>query len=507
MRGWRLLMIVFCVLALIAPDAADAARGKGRRYNPRTGVNDPRYAALILNPKTGEVYHQQNADTKRYPASLTKMMTLYLLFEALENKKISLSTKLRVSDFASVQPQTNLSLTTVDRIPVETAIKALVVRSANDVAVVVAEHLGGSVPGFANKMTEKARQLGMRNTVFKNPHGLPNGQQYTTARDMAKLGIALKRDFPQYYQYFSTRQFSFKGVTYYTHNRVMLRYAGTDGIKTGFINASGFNVVTSTVRGGRPLVGVVMGGGTGGWRDDRMIQLLDAAYATIAKRGNAAGRVVASNLPLLNGRPVAEATPKAPAPQVIAVQVAPVAADRGIVSKAEAAKAATPVAIIEPAQPTQIVSAPPTTTPQPTMAVQPAPAPQVVQQAIIPQPAITMAAPRAVAPAPNTLDAQMAALQNRQQARDDSGMGDLWGIQVGAFSSRQLAERAALQAYQLAQPNLQGSRITVLGTGSGTSMVHRARLENISQNQAKKACETLISNNSPCFIFRTGTNL
>lgn len=503
MRGWRLLIILFCVLALVTPDMADAARGKGRRVNPRTGVNDPRYAALILNPKTGEVYHQQAADAKRYPASLTKMMTLYLLFEALENKKISLNTRMKVSDYASIMPQTNLSLTTLDTIPVETAIKALVVRSANDVAVVVAEHLGGSVKNFGVKMTEKARQLGMRNTVFKNPNGLPDSNQYTTARDMAKLGIALKRDFPQYYQYFSTRQFSFKGVTYYTHNRVMLRYAGTDGIKTGFINASGFNVVTSTERGGRPLVGVVMGGGSGNWRDDRMIQLLDAAYATIAKRGNASGRVVASNLPSINGRQ-AQVAPAAPKPSVIAVQVSPVTADRGVIATAEPAKAAAPVRIIEPVQPTQIVSAPPTAT-VPVAIIAPTPAPQVVQQAVIPQPAIPMAAPRAL-PAPNTLDAQLAALQN-QQTRSDSGMGDMWGIQVGAFSSRQLAERAALQAYQLAQRNLQGSRIAVLGTGSGTSTVHRARLENITQNQAKKACETLISNNSPCFIFRAGSNL
>lgn len=504
MRGWRLLLILFCALALVMPDMADAARGKGRRVNPRTGVNDPRYAALILNPKTGEVYHQQAADTKRYPASLTKMMTLYLLFEALENRSISLSTRMRVSDYASVQPQTNLSLTTRDTIPVETAIKALVVRSANDVAVVVAEKLGGSVPNFGKKMTEKARQLGMRNTVFKNPHGLPDSTQYTTARDMAKLGIALKRDFPQYYQYFSTRQFSFKGVTYYTHNRVMLRYAGTDGIKTGFINASGFNVVTSTERGGRPLVGVVMGGGSGTWRDDRMIQLLNAAYATIAKRGNASGRVIASNLPSVNGRQ-AQVAPVAPAPSVTSVQVSPVTADRGVIAAAEPAKTASPVQIIEAAQPTAIVSAPPAVTPAPAAVIAPTPAPQVVQQAVIPQPAIPMAAPRAV-PAPNTLDAQMAALQNKQ-ARSDSGMGDMWGIQVGAFSSRSLAERAALQAYQLAQPNLQGSRITVLGTGAGTSTVHRARLENITQNQAKKACETLISNNSPCFIFRAGSNL
>lgn len=139
MRFPRFCILLFCVFCLVAPDLALAARGRGPS---RSGVNDPRYAALIMNPKTGEIYHQQNANARRYPASLTKMMTLYLLFEALENKKISMHTRMKVSDYASVQPQTNISLTTRDKIPVDTAIKALVVRSANDVAVVVAEHLG-----------------------------------------------------------------------------------------------------------------------------------------------------------------------------------------------------------------------------------------------------------------------------------------------------------------------------------------------------------------------------
>jgi len=488
MRVLRFAVILCCVFALLLPDIADAARGRAQRVNPRTGVNDPRYAALVMNPRTGEIYHQQNADARRYPASLTKMMTLYLLFEALENKKISLNDRMKVSDYASVQPQTNISLTTRDQIPVETAIKALVVRSANDVAVVVGERLGGSVPNFAKMMTAKARALGMNNTVFQNPHGLPNGNQVTTARDMAKLGIALKRDFPQYYQYFSTRQFSWKGVTYYTHNRVMLRYSGTDGIKTGFINASGFNVVSSTTRGGRPLIGVVMGGGSGQWRDDRMIALFNSAYATIAKRGNArSGVVIAKNLPSVNGKQVATPAP-APAPRVVSsVQVAP--------ARPPAASAAKPVAVVQAPTPAPIVAAPPAA----TVAAAAAPSPVV----IAPPPAAPARPPVSTAQ-PQTLNQQMAALQARGQVQADAGVADMWGIQVGAFSSRELAERAALQAYQLAQNSLQGSRIAVLGTGSANAMVHRARLENISEQQAKKACETLISNNSPCFIFRAG---
>lgn len=462
-------------MSLVMPGVADAARG--RKAPARWGVNDPRYAALIMNPKTGEVYHSANADARRYPASLTKMMTLYLLFEALEQRKVSLSTKMNVSKHAAIQPQTNISLRTTDKVPVDTAIKALVIRSANDVAVVVAEHLGGSVSNFAQRMTNKARQLGMKSTVFKNPNGLPNGGQYTTARDMAKLGIALKRDFPQYYQYFAARQFSWRGVTYYTHNRVMLRYAGTDGIKTGFINASGFNVVTSTERGGRPLVGVVMGGASGQWRDDRMIQLLDAAYVTIAKRGQKRGVVVAANLPAVNGKEATVPKPAA-APQVVAkVQATPTPAPA-------------PVKLTEPKAPERIVVATPAAKPQPEVIRPPMPA----------------AAPAVISPppAPNTLDAQLAARQkNVRQVRQDAGVAQMWGIQVGAFSSRSLAERAALQAYQLAQRNLQGSRISVLGTGAAGATVHRARLENISEQQAKKACETLISNNSPCFIYRS----
>ena len=302
-RIFALLAAFILVAALLSPDAeakkhVRVRHGKGHAVSRAAGEADARYADIIMNPVTGEVYHEHDADGRRYPASLTKMMTLYLLFEALERHKVNLDTSLPISEYAATMPQTNLALTPGDTIEVETAIKALVVRSANDVAVVVGEALGGDVNNFGAMMTAKARQLGMKNTIFRNPNGLPNPDQHTTARDMAKLGIALKRDFPKYYRYFSTLQFSHNGVTYYTHNRVMLRYAGVDGIKTGFIGLSGFNLVTSVVRGGRPLVGTVMGGATGGWRDNRMIELLDDSYQVIASRGAAKGRYYPQNLPL-----------------------------------------------------------------------------------------------------------------------------------------------------------------------------------------------------------------
>jgi D-alanyl-D-alanine carboxypeptidase len=214
MQRWISLALIalFTATTLVSPSAV-AARPQAKSV-PRTGTNDPRYAAYVVDSVTGEVLHQQNADALRYPASLTKMMTLYLLFEALDSKKVTLDTRFKVSAKAAIQPQTNISLGTKDMVPVETAIRALIIRSANDVAVVVAEGLGGTTEKFAVMMTNKARALGMKNTTFKNPNGLPDSGQKTTARDMAKLGIALKRDFPKYYRYFDDSQFSWKGVTY-----------------------------------------------------------------------------------------------------------------------------------------------------------------------------------------------------------------------------------------------------------------------------------------------------
>lgn len=516
-----------------------------------SGGGDSRYAAVILNPATGEIYHQQDANAKRYPASLTKMMTLYMLFEALERNKMDMDDRLRVSALAARQPQTNLSLQEGDRIGVETAIKALVVRSANDVSVVVGEAIGGDVETFARMMTSKARALGMKNTVFKNPNGLPNSGQYTTAMDMARLGIALKRDFPRYYRYFSTLQFSHNGVNYYTHNRVLLRYAGTDGIKTGYIGASGFNLVTSVVRGGRPLVGVVMGGQSGGWRDNRMIELLDESYEIVASRGATRGKRFPNNLPLPKaggskgaGIALAQAeeeeappTPSALAPKTVAQAVPePTEAEDGW-------EAATlPPATLEkrPAmaekpikEPVAVAHAPEPVPPAvytaPTAPVLHEPAvyverPTPAAAVITPTPPIGGAKVIQLAPtapiaehpkpspfegvAPETMVVEPAPVQKApvapiQLAAPPSIVSNgEWGVQVGAFSSDALAQQAARNALNLAPKALVGARISIMGPAVSGVPVHRARLENLSQPQARKACETLISNNTPCFIFR-----
>lgn len=545
------LILAICCVVLFAAHPAEAKKhvhhGKGH-VSRAAGVSDARYADIIMNPVTGEIYHEHDPDGKRYPASLTKMMTLYLLFEALEQHKVKLDTKLDISDYAATMPQTNLSLTPGDTIEVETAIKALVVRSANDVAVVVGEGLGGNVDDFAVMMTAKARTLGMKNTVFRNPNGLPNNAQYTTARDMAKLGIALKRDFPKYYRYFSTLQFSHNGVTYYTHNRVMLRYAGVDGIKTGFIGASGFNLVTSVVRGGRPLVGAVMGGATGGWRDNRMIELLDDSYQVIASRGAAKGKMYPQNLPLSkNGMGNAgvdpanistddanaglvnanlpegsesedgsEALPAATVPARDAVRQPATPAAQPSAFDAVDAPAAKPAAAVAPVKATAPTV--PVAKAAPIIISPPAAAGATVHSKVIQLSASTTPAPStapagspfALAPtAPETMVIQPAPPPAAPAATAEiaPNPANSWGIQVGAFSTQALAVQAARTAMQVAAKPLASAKMAMADPAGGSVPVHRARLENLTQLDARKACELLIASNSPCFIYHVAGEL
>ncbi|MFN4284189.1 MAG: D-alanyl-D-alanine carboxypeptidase family protein [Alphaproteobacteria bacterium] len=237
-----------------------------------------RYAAIVIDDATGRVLHQVNADDRRYPASLTKMMTIYMAFEAIEKKRLGFDTKLKISQHAANQAPSRIGLAPGDNFTVRQAILALVTKSANDAATALGETIAGTEAAFAAQMTKRAQALGMRNTVFKNANGLPDPQQVSTARDLATLSRALRRDFPQHYHFFATREFTYKGVTIANHNRVLNRLEGADGLKTGYIRASGFNLASSATRDGRRLVGVVLGGESGTWRDARMVQLMEQAF-------------------------------------------------------------------------------------------------------------------------------------------------------------------------------------------------------------------------------------
>ena len=242
-----------------------------------------RYASIVIDAKSGKVLHASNPDRRRYPASLTKMMTLYMLFDALDRGRLTLNQRLKVSRRAQGMAPSKLGLKRGHTIKVKDAILALITKSANDVAVVVAESLGRTEVKFAQMMTKKARAIGMRKTRFRNASGLPNRRQVSTARDMAVLAQHLIDDFPQFYQYFGTQRFSYKRRSFHNHNNLLKNYPGVDGIKTGYIRASGFNLVASSKRRGRRLIGVVFGGKSAKSRDRHMRRLFERAFALIPK--------------------------------------------------------------------------------------------------------------------------------------------------------------------------------------------------------------------------------
>lgn len=237
-----------------------------------------RYSSIVIDAETGEVLSEYNANSPNYPASLTKMMTLYLTFDAVEHKQVALDQQFTVSAHAAGQEPTKLDLSAGDSVAVRDLILGLVTQSANDAAVVLAEGQAGTEGAFADRMTRTARAMGMESTTFRNASGLPDPVQRTTARDLAILARHLYLDFPREYAYFATEDFKFRGVTYSNHNHLMSSFEGMDGIKTGFIRASGFNLAASAVRNQRRLIGVVMGGQSAHARDLKMAALLNAAF-------------------------------------------------------------------------------------------------------------------------------------------------------------------------------------------------------------------------------------
>ncbi|MEQ8434622.1 MAG: D-alanyl-D-alanine carboxypeptidase [Oceanicaulis sp.] len=275
------LLLLFCA-ALTAP-----------------AVGQERYAAFVADMDSGEVLHAVRDTAQRHPASLTKMMTLYMLFEAVERGELTLESPLAVSAEAASRPASKLGVRAGTTISVEDAIRALVIQSANDVAVVVAEALAADEAQFAAAMTTRAAGLGLTATRFNNASGLPDAGQITTARDMARLAFALRRDFPQFFHYFSETRFRWGSTTHTTHNTLVGRVDGVTGLKTGYIRASGFNIAVTAERNGRPLVAVVMGGASSGARDAHARELIEAAYTAMEARDTGV-RLAALNIPRLN---------------------------------------------------------------------------------------------------------------------------------------------------------------------------------------------------------------
>uniref|UniRef100_UPI003F6F3614 D-alanyl-D-alanine carboxypeptidase family protein n=1 Tax=Falsiroseomonas sp. TaxID=2870721 RepID=UPI003F6F3614 len=260
------------LFAAIAPGAIAPAQAQ---------IGSERYSAIVVDHRSGNILVAANADETRHPASLTKMMTLYMVFEALREGRLSLGSAVPISEEAASRPPSKLGIPAGGSVTVEQGILALVTKSANDVAAAFGELLGGDEERFGQMMTQRARSLGMTRTTFRNASGLPDWDQVTTARDMATLGRRLMLDFPDRYHYFGRTEAAFRGLRLRSHNRMLTSYEGVDGIKTGYIRASGFNIVTSASRDGQRVVGAVFGGSSWVERDQHMTALLDQSFARL----------------------------------------------------------------------------------------------------------------------------------------------------------------------------------------------------------------------------------
>jgi len=474
----------------------------------------PLNASIVIDSQTGQVLSQSNADLPTYPASLTKMMTLYLAFEALQKGRIKLDQSLPVSANAANEPPTKLGLRAGGTVTVAQAIRGMIIKSANDAAVVMAEALGGSVEGFAQKMNAKAQALGMTRSYFRNPNGLPDPDQHVTARDLARLALALYRDFPQYYPLFSETHFTFQGRTYLTHNRFVLSYPGADGLKTGYINASGYNLAASATRNGRRIVGIVLGGRSASLRDAQMWALLDQGFGTKTP-ADSSNTLMLANTPGVfpslkpNGEVIDGSAEDdtledgTPAPVVAAANAA--LGSRTITGKLPTtglslAQLSTPSMFqLQVLQPAIAAQAEPT-------AVIPLTRPDTRQATKI-KPALLKLA--AVTPPPQ-LRPQSAGHSTEEGEGVTDGVLPLavapnryWGVQVGAYSRYAPAQQLAVRAQEALPFGIPPTRITVDESDGRNGKLYRARLIGLAQSEADDACRALRSRQFSCLVVQS----
>jgi len=479
--------------------------------SPQASAN-PKFSAIAVDARTGQVLYSSDPDGKRHPASLTKVMTLYVLFQEMKAGRMTLSTPIKMSKRASGMAPTKLGVPAGKTVSVEDAIKALVTLSANDVAAAIGENISGSESAFADRMTKTARSLGMSRTLFKNASGLPNPAQVTTARDMATLALRIQRDFPQYYHYFKLMSFNYKGRVIRTHNRLLGKFEGTDGIKTGYIRASGFNLTSSVRRGEKRIIGVVMGGKSGNSRNQYMISMLS------------------KHLPKCkDGKTLAASIQGAPAPKTIEVAA---------VEETEAA------AVAE-----EIIEAAPTPKPAPAKKIKTAslagnrPSDRTVADlaraavemdedaaetagetlvAEIP-PATTVAAlvdekpdtaADLVAPLPQGTESMVSKQPNGEALpfAVKTGEGDTgwagqiivppsemsWKIQIGAFPNKRAAQDKLRDARKTGVVFLDDKQAFTVQVQKGSEIIYRARFSGFSEEAARAACRQLTQKGFGC---------
>jgi D-alanyl-D-alanine carboxypeptidase len=480
------------------------------RHHARAEDYSPPSASIVVDGNTGAVLQASNPDASRHPASLTKIMTLYLLFERLDAGKIKLDTPLKVSEHASDQDPTKLDLKPGQTIPVEDAIKGVVTRSANDAAVVIAESLGGSEGEFAKLMTQKAHALGMSRTTYVNASGLPDDDQITTARDQALLGRAIQDRFPRYYKYFSLPAFVYHGVAIRNHDHLLGSVEGVDGIKTGFTRASGFNLVTSVHRDGRYVVAVVLGGRSAFQRDGHMRELIGAHIKEASLQRTA---------PVIAEQAAPRDEPQPAAPTKAAM-----------VSRADPTPTATVRAAAgsnDPIQPLlvktvsyRIAAAPPAPlAPMPALVAAPAPqpeAPRIVVASADTVPPVTIAAVKSDPIKPDVVKTEVVKTEvattapaspepakaeptkPEPQARARGG----WLIQIGAYPGEDEAKQHLSAARSKVRDKLAAADPFTERVLKGDKALYRARFAGFDKETADATCKQLKRNDFDCITVK-----
>ncbi len=492
----------------------------------RPAMANPKFAAITVDAATGEIIYANDADARRYPASLTKVMTLYILFQELKANRVRFDTQMKVSAKASKQQPSKLGLRAGSTLSVRDAIFSLITKSANDAAMVVAEHVSGSEDAFADRMTRTARGLGMTRTTFTNPNGLPDSRQVTTARDMATLGLRVQRDFPDYYKFFATRSYSYGKRRLGNHNRLLGKVKGVDGIKTGYTRASGFNLLSSMEVNNRRIVGVVLGGTSGASRNAYMTKMLrrDIAKATVS--GNAiaavAGKPAGYN-PAAAAKVVALAKPQPPIenppkprmkPEDLGPAAQPVSTSE--LAQIVARTASQPVPANEPA---------PEALPANGVTFQTVTVPMATQKS---DSLIVASAAQALAPAPTSLGK----LQLRLEEQEQQGSAPVeqvvaatapapaiakvivdqqvvqeklaahqqsWNIQVGAFPTAEGAKSRIDVAKSTRVSALRDATPFLMAVDKDGDTIYRARFSGLNRREAQNACRQLKRAGVGCF--------
>jgi len=446
----------------------------------------PRYAAMAIDANTGAVLHNQAGDEPRYPASLTKMMTLYLTFELIERGRLSYSSTIKMTQEGADAAPSKLEVKPGTELTVLEAAKALITKSANDVAIALAQHIAGSETNFAQLMTRKAREIGMSNTTFKNASGLPDPEQVTTAHDMLTLALHLRDDFPRHYELFSTRVFNYDGDSYRNHNMLLGRYRGTDGIKTGYTRLSGFNLVTSVNRDGKRVVAAVFGGRSARARDNMMEQVLNKALAKastqVTRKPMLVARAPQPNLARRPAPPPPPAAVSAPPPTV--AQAGATDTGNGI-TMAKVRR----VLIGSDAKRAQVAAndvAPSSGQPPSTL--------QAQAQALANAPPAR--------PAPATAITTGANVEPRADAKQRVAAREAFEIQIGAFADPAEAERNMATARQRAGGVLDSYSAVAEPAQKGTGQIYRARFKGFDATAAASACGQLKKLQIDCFVVK-----